>query len=163
MAYKGKYQHRQRQRQRMLYLYGLFLAVLSISVFLMPFGIKKSAVSNIPTYISGVMFWIGLLGTIAMASYITFSRRRSRGFAKVYPNHKRLGLIHFFQNMPAFICDVLMFISLIGFIITRIWVGTTIWPFGFLSVLTFSFGMHCMLNGSNYIYINYKTRRVIES
>lgn len=155
MTYRVRYQQRQQQRRRMLYLYGLFLAVLSISVFLMPFGIKKSVISKIPTYISGVMFWIGLLGTIAMALYITFSRRRSHGFAKAHPNHKRLGLIYFFQNMPAFICDILMFISLIGFIFTRIWVGTTIWPFAFLSILTFSFGMHCMLNGSNYIYINY--------
>lgn len=162
MAYRGRYQ-RVRQRKRMLYLYVAFLAVLSVSMFIMPFGIKMADKSMIMTYISGIMFWIGLLGTIAMAVYITYSRQHSQGFAKAHPNHKRLGLIHFFQNMPAFVCDILMFVSLIGFIITRIWVGTTIWPFIFLSILIFSFGMHCMLNGSNYIYINYKTRRVIES
>ncbi len=162
MAYRGRYQ-RVQQRKRMLYLYIAFLAVLSVSMFIMPFGIKMADKSMIMTYISGIMFWIGLLGTIAMAVYITHSRHRSQGFAKAHPNHKRLGLIHFFQNMPAFVCDILMFVSLIGFIITRIWVGTTIWPFIFLSILIFTFGMHCMLNGSNYIYINYKTRRVIES
>ena len=162
MAYRGRYQRAQ-QRKRMLYLYVAFLAALSVSMFMMPFGIKMADKSMILTYLSGVMFWIGLLGTIAMAVYITYSRHRSQGFAKAHPNHKRLGLIHFFQNMPAFVCDILMFVSLIGFIITRIWVGTTIWPFIFLSILIFSFGMHCMLNGSNYIYINYKTRRVIES
>lgn len=162
MEYRAQYYRRQ-QRKRMLYLYAAFLAVLSVSVLLMPFGIKMADKSMILTYISGSMFWIGLLGTIAMAVHITLSRRRSKGFEQVYPNHKRLGLIHFFQNTEAFICDVLMFISLIGFIITRIWVGTTIWPFIFLSILIFSFGMHCMLNGSNYTYINYKIRRVIES
>ena len=162
MAYRGRYQ-RVQQRKRMLYYYTAFLAVLSVSVFMMPFGIKMADESMLLTYISGILFWIGLLGTIAMAVYITYSRHRSQGFAKTYPNHKRLGLIHFFQNMPAFICDILMFVSLIGFIITRIWVGTTIWPFIFLSILVFSFGMHCMLNGSNYTYINYKIRRVIES
>lgn len=162
MAYRGRYQ-RVQQRKRMLYLYVAFLAVLSVSVFLMPFGIKMADESMLLTYISGVSFWIGLLGTIAMAVYITLSRHRSKGFKQVYPNHRRLGLIHFFQNMEAFICDILMFISLIGFIITRIWVGTTIWPFIFLSILIFSFGMHCMLNGSNYTYINYRIRRVIES
>lgn len=162
MAYRGRYQ-RVQQRKQMLYLYAVFLAAMSASVFLMPFGIKMADESMMLTYISGILFWIGLLGTIAMAVHITLSRRRSQGFAKTHPNHKRLGLIHFFQNMPAFICDILMFISLIGFIITRIWVGTTIWPFIFLSILVFTFGMHCMLNGSNYIYINYKIRRVIES
>lgn len=162
MEYRAQHLRRQ-QRKRMLYLYAAFLTVLSVSVFLMPFGIKMADESMMLTYTSGILFWIGLLGTIAMAVYITLSRRRSQGFAKTYPNHKRLGLIHFFQNMPAFICDILMFISLIGFIITRIWVGTTIWPFIFLSILIFSFGMHCMLNGSNYTYINYRIRRVIES
>lgn len=162
MEYRAQHYRRQ-QRKRMLYLYAAFLAVLSVSVFLMPFGIKMADKSMVLTYILGIMFWIGLLGTIAMAVHITLSRRRSKGFKQIYPNHKRLGLIHFFQNTEAFICDVLMFISLVGFIITRIWVGTTIWPFIFLSILIFSFGMHCMLNGSNYIYINYRTRRVIES
>lgn len=162
MAYRGRYQ-RVQQRKRMLYLYTAFLTALSASVFIMPFGIKMADNSMIITYTSGILFWIGLIGTIAMAVFITYSRRRSKGFQQVYPNHRRLGLIHFFQNMPALVCDILMFISLIGFIITRIWVGTTIWPFIFLSVLIFSFGMHCMLNGSNYIYINYKIRRVIES
>lgn len=162
MEYRAQH-YRRKQRKRMLYIYTAFLAVLSVSVFMMPFGIRMADESMVLTYISGILFWIGLLGTIAMALYITYSRRRSQGFAKTYPNHKRLGLIHFFQNMPAFICDVLMFISLIGFIITRIWVGTTIWPFIFLSILIFSFGMHCMLNGSNYTYIHYKIRRVIES
>lgn len=162
MEYRAQHYRRQ-QRKRMLYLYTAFLVVLSVSVFMMPFGIKMADESMILTYISGILFWIGLIGTIAMAVYITYSRCRSKGFHQVYPNHKRLGLIHFFQNTEAFICDVLMFISLIGFIITRIWVGTTIWPFIFLSILIFSFGMHCMLNGSNYTYINYKIRRVIES
>ena len=162
MEYRAQYYRRQ-QRKRMLYLYATFLAVLSVSIFIMPFGIKLADKSMILTYISGIMFWIGLLGTIAMAVHITLSRRRSKGFEQIYPNHKRLGLIHFFQNMPAFICDILMFVSLVGFVITRIWVGTSIWPFIFLSILIFSFGMHCMLNGSNYIYINYRTRRVIES
>lgn len=162
MEYRAQHYRRQ-QRKRMLYLYAAFLAVLSVAVFLMPFGIKMADESMMLTYISGILFWIGFVGTIAMAIFITYSRCHSKGFKQTYPNHKRLGLIHFFQNMPAFICDILMFISLIGFVITRIWVGTTIWPFIFLSILIFSFGMHCMLNGSNYTYINYKIRRVIES
>lgn len=162
MTSRGRYR-REQQRKRMFYLFALFLAGLAISVFIMPFGLQLADKTMIVTYIAGILFWIALIGTITMAAYITYSRQRSKGFQQAYPNHKRLGLIHFFQNTEAFIFDVLMFISLIGFIITRIWVGTTMWPFIFLSILIFSFGMHCMLNGSNYIYINYKIRRVIES
>ena len=162
MEYRNQYYRRQRRR-RMFYLYTIFLVGLSVSVFIMPIGFKTEDKSMILTYISGTLFWIGLLGTIVMAIWITLSRRQSQGFAKIHPNHNRLGLIHFFQNKPALICDIMMFVSLFGFIITRILVGTTIWPFIFLSILIFSFGMHCMLNGSNYIYINYRIRRVIES
>ena len=161
MAYRRKYSRSQRRIQ-MLYLYAAFLTALSISVFSMPFGIKIADKTKMLTYLSGTLFWIGLVGTIATAAYITYSRKRSKGFQKAHPNHRRLGVIHFFQNIPASICDVLLFISLIGFVITRIRLGTTVFPFIFLSFLTFSFGMHCMLNGSNYIYINYKMRRITE-
>lgn len=142
----------------MLCFYALSLAVLSISVLFMPLGVKMADRTMMFTYISGIMFWMGLIGTIAMAFYISYSRRKSLEFAKIYPKHRRLGLIHFCQNKRAFICDAMMFISLIGFIITRILVEMSIWPYIFLSVLIFSFGMHCMLNGSNYTYINYKIR-----
>ena len=148
--------HYRLQQRGTFYLYIAFLAVLSVSVLLMPFGIKIADKSMMLTYISGILFWTGLFGTIATAICITVSRCRCKDFAKARPNHKRLGLIHFFQNTEAFVCDLLMFISFVGFIITCIWVGTTIWPFIFLSVLIFSFGMHCMLNGSNYTFINYK-------
>ena len=155
-------EHSSKQRKLLLYLYTACLAVLSVSVFLMPFGMQQADQSMAMTYVAGGLFWTGLLGTVVVAACITHFRRQSREFAKLYAKHKRLGLIHFFQNKEALVCDVLMFGSFIGFIIARIWAETTVWPFVFLSVLIFTFGMHCMLNGSNYIYINYRTRRVIE-
>lgn len=161
MRHRSHYSRR-KQRKRMFYLYTMFLAIVSLSVFLMPWGMKMAESTMLVTYISGVMFWIGLIGTIAMAGYITYSRRKSIGFQDRYPQLKQLGIIHFFQNMPALICDILMFLSVIGFAVMRIWFGKTIYPFVFLSLLIFSFGMHCMLNGSNYIYVNYQTRRATE-
>lgn len=149
----------QRKKQKlMFYLYMAFLAAVSLSALLMPFGVKLTEKTMAVTYISGALFWIGLIGTIVMASFITYSRRRNRSFQHVYPHLKKWGIIHFFQNMPALFCDILMFISTIGFVITRIWLERTVWPFIFLSLFIFSFGMHCMLNGSNYIYVNYQTR-----
>ncbi len=147
-----------RQRRGMLFIYIAFMLVLSASIVLMPFGVEMAEKTMAVTYISGALFWGGLAGAVTMAAIITCSRCRSDEFGKLYPNHKRLGLIHFFGNIPAVICDILMFISLVGFIITNVLMGTTIWPFIFLSLLIFSFGMHCMLNGSNYVYINYKIK-----
>ena len=150
-------------RKRMLYFYIAFLLLLSISVTLMPFAFRFSNRNLILTYISGTIFWIGLIGTIIVAIYITYSRKHSKEFKAECLNHKQLGLIHFFQNLPAKICDISLFISLICFLIVCIWFDETVFPFVFLSVLIFSFGMHCMLNGSNYLYINYEKRSEKES
>lgn len=160
--YQKKHQ-RKMQKKKMLYLYMAFLAVLSISVFLMPIGIEIADRTRILTYLSGVMFWVSLFGTISIALFITYKRKKSKEFADDDSGRKRLGVIHFFQNRPAIISDVLLFVSLIGFIITRVLSETTIFPFVFLSLFIFSFGMHCMLNGSNYNYINYQKRGVTES
>lgn len=150
------------QAKQIFYIYTAFLGILSLSIFLMPFGFKIADKTKILTYISGVVFWIGLVGTISAAVYITHLRKRSKEFPEAYTNYRQLGLIHFFQNVPAIICDALMIASLIGFVITRILLGKTVFPFIFLSLLIFFFGMHCMLNGSNYIYIKYKARRRTE-
>lgn len=160
--YQKKHQ-RKMQKKQMLCLYMAFLAALSISVFLMPIGIEISDRTRILTYLSGVMFWVSLAGTISIALFITHKRKKSKEFANADSGSKRWGIIHFFQNKPAIICDVLLFVSLIGFIITRVLSETTIFPFVFLSLFIFSFGMHCMLNGSNYNYINYQKRSVTES
>lgn len=162
MMYQKKPQ-RKMQKKQMLYLYMAFLAALSISVFLMPIGIEIADRTRILTYLSGVMFWVSLAGTISIALFITYKRKKSKEFANDNSGRKRWGVIHFFQNRPAIISDVLLFVSLIGFIITRVLSETTIFPFVFLSLFIFSFGMHCMLNGSNYNYINYQKRSVTES
>lgn len=146
----------------MFYLYMIFLAIISLSILIMPFGTKYAEYTMSITYISGALFWIGLIGTIIMAGFITCLRRKSNSFQKMYPNLKKLGIIHFFQNIPAFFCDTLMILSAIGFVLMLIWFEKTPYPFIFLSLLIFSFGMHCMLNGSNYIYVNYMTRRATE-
>lgn len=139
-------------------MYVTFLTILSVSISMIPLGMRISGNTRALTYVSGSAFWAGLVGTFASAACITISRRRSRDFDK-----RRLGLVHFFQNRPALISDILLFLSLPGFVCACVWAGMTICPFLFLSLLIFSFGMHCMLNGSNYIYIKQKIRSVTES
>lgn len=144
-----------RRQGRLFVLYTVSLALVSISILLMPVGVDTIAVS----YLSGALFWIGVIGAILTAAFITRSRRRSQNFASKYPHLRKWGVVHFFQNKYAFFCDVLMFLSVIGFVVTRIWFEKTTSPFIFLSLSIFFFGMHCMLNGSNYIYLKYQARR----
>ena len=156
--YKRKYPPISR-RKRMLCLYVTFLTALSISFLLMPFVTQTENETMLLVFLTGILFWIGLIGTIVVYVFIAYSKQKSKEFRKRNSYNKRLGIMHFFQNVWASVFDVVMFLSLIGFTITCIWMETTYLPFIFLSVFSFSFGMHCMLNGSNYTYINNRIRR----
>lgn len=146
-----------RRRQKMLRHYIIALIVLSLSVFLMPIvnGIKTG--TRVPIYMDGALFWIGFISTVRMAVKINSSRRRSASFNKRYGKQKKLGPVHFFQNREAVLMDVMMFVSLIAFIAARFLRWNTTVRFLLVSMFLFSFGMHCMLNGINYIYIKHKT------
>ena len=146
------------RRQKMLRNYTIALAILSLSIFLMPIvnGFKEN--TKIPMLMDGISFWIALISTVGMAIRINNSRRRSSTFNMNYEGLKKLGLIHFFQNKQALIMDMIMFASLITFVVARFLVWNITVQFLFVSMFAFSFGMHCMLNGINYIYIKHKTK-----
>lgn len=146
------------RRQQMLRYYVISLATLSFSIFLMPIVNSFKNETKIPMYIVGALFWIALIFTIRMAIRINNSRRRNSAFNSSYGNLNKLALIHFFQNKKALIMDAIMFVSLLAFIIARFLTWNTIIQFLFVSMFAFSFGMHCMLNGINYIYIKHKTK-----
>lgn len=149
----------EKRRRNIMWLYTGFLALFAISVCLMPIGSRLKEKTTIIIYISGVAFWIGLIGTICMAVKINNSRKNSHRFNERFGNHKQLGVIHFLQNTEGIIADISMFVSIVTFIIAKIWISEIIVSFILLAVFIFSFGMHCMLNGINYRYINYKVRR----
>lgn len=149
----------QKRRKRMFMLYVSFLLVLSISILLMPIASSQKEQTQIPMFLSGGCFWLGLIGTIMMALRINKARKMSTMFKDKQSNEKQLGLCSFFKNKEAKIADVAMLISVVCFIITRICTENLYWQFIFLALFVFSFGMHCMLNGKNYIYLNYKVGR----
>ena len=153
----------QKRRKRMLIPYVAFLAIWSIAILLMPFASMKKEATQIPMFISGGGFWIGLIGTVAVAVMINNARKRSDRLGKKRPEMKQLGLISFFKNREAKIADIVMFVSIICFIVTRICTDNIYWLFIFLASFVFSFGMHCMLNGKNYIYLNQEVRGEEES
>ena len=144
-----------RRRQMMLKSFVIFLILVSLSVALMPLGTKIKEISKLPLNAIGLLLWIGLIGTILSAVRINISRKRSPVFKDLYGNKKKLGLIHFFQNRYAIICDCALFLSIIGLILSRFVFNHLGIRFIFISLFVFSFGMHCMLNGVDYIYIKY--------
>ncbi len=141
---------------RALYGYTIALAVLSLSLIMMPIvnGIKEK--TKIPMYAVGVLFWVGLIMTVVMAVRINNARKRDTAFQKRRGNHKKMSLIHFFQNKKALVSDVAMLASLTALVVACFTTENVFVHFSLVSLLVFSFGMHCILNGVNYNYIEFK-------
>lgn len=150
---------RQRRTQRMLYCYIGFLFLWALAIALMPIGSAKKEETMALLYVSGAAFWIGAAGTIFMALKINHCRRGSYRFNGYNGGQKQLGAVHFFQNKEAIAFDAIWFASIVGFLVARLWISQITVTFLFLALVTFSFGMHCMLNGINYRYIKYEVRR----
>lgn len=153
----------QKRRRKMKYAFIGSLFLLSLSIAIMPFASKYQEKSPLIVVGTGLLFWIGLFGTILTAIWINRRRKSSLYFNQLYPKTKQLGVIHFFQNKNAIIVDIAMFIALLGLIITKFALRQIEVPFAFLALFVFLFGMHCMLNGICYKYLNYKVKRGNES
>lgn len=147
-----------KHQKKDLYKYITFLFLSSLSIAFMPLGVSISEDSKSLMYIVGATFWISLIGMVFVSLKINRNRKRSRIFNAENGNKKQLGLIHFFQNKEAKIVDIALFGAIGGFIIVRIFVSNLNVSFILFAISVFLFGMHCMLNGINYKYINYKVR-----
>lgn len=144
------------RRQNKYKIFVIMLLILSMSFLFMPFGVGLKDKNTIPMFISGGLFWIGFIGTTVMALNINKSRRASPVFKELYPVQRQLGLIHFFQNKAAAAADITMCVAILGFVISKWMIASNYGQFAAISLFTFSFGMHCMLNGINYKYLNYR-------
>lgn len=154
MTYRQTIASLKRQRKMMLLFTG-FLFLFALAIALMPLGSSMKEKTILITYCSGAGFWIGLIGTSFMVLIINQSCKASVRFNELYGDKKQFGIIHFFQNMEAKIMDVLMFVSLFTIIIAKVCNAELQLIYIIFAVFVFSFGMHCMLNGLNYKYINY--------
>ncbi len=147
--------------KRLLVLYIVFLSVLSVAFVIMPIASAQKDLSQIPLMISGAFLWGGSIGTVVSA--LKFNKAVKKIDKPKDKKKNQLGLICFFKNKEAKIADIAMFISIICFIVVKICRGNLYLQFVLLAMFVFSFGMHCMLNGKNYFYLNYKVRRHEES
>lgn len=145
---------RQKRRQWLLF-YTAFLFILSVAIMFMPVANAVKEKSQVLLYFTGAFFWTGLLGVAITAIIINRARRLNMRFNKMYPGRTQVGAVHFFQNVPAIVADAIMFAAIVGFIIAMALEARQGYTFLFLAVFVFSFGMHCMLNGINYLFIKY--------
>lgn len=151
-----KAESRTKKKKQQFLCFSCFLFVWALAVVIMPVG---SAIRN--DYegiliVSGCLFWLGVIGTAFSAFRINLSRKRSLCFKKAYPQLRQFGLTSFCKNKLAAIADITVIISIIGAVVAQMVFKNIYISFVFIALFVFSFGMHCMLNGINYIYITHK-------
>ena len=68
--------------KRLLFAFNiLFLVILSVSVSIMPYNSKTDGVTDMKI-LTGIMFWLGLIGTVFFASLINYFRSKDKLFNK---------------------------------------------------------------------------------
>ena len=131
----------------------LFQLLMSVSILLMPIAVQMGQQYRKMTILIGLVFWISAIAGYVM-TVIANLERKWYIKQKVDGNVKmncRAGITHFFENVPATIADVIMFMSLLLFVFLRF----TEWKYEYISyillfMLIFSLHMHCMFNGRIY-------------
>lgn len=134
--------------------------VFSSSFLLMPVD-TKAQINGISaaSFAAGIMFWLGLISGCLIQALLAV-RYKNRMAAKAQGNGRkivpvsRIGLISFLRNTPAIIADVGFAVSLVGLAAVMIVTGGAGYVnFSFMFVVTFTFAMHCILNGRIYANI----------
>ena len=144
----------------LLYLSVFCFLAFSVSFLLMP--VETEAQINgisVPSFIAGIMFWLGLISgclsqVLLAVRYNNRMRAKANGNGRKVTPTSRIGLFSILRNTPAIIADVGCAVSFAGlvavFVITS---GTGYVCFSFMSAFSFTFVMHCILNGRVYANI----------
>lgn len=140
-----------KQIKKWFLLVMLAFAVSSASVILVPFSIGKDGNLNAAGYVSGAMFWAGLL--LGIGGYVLLSKkadiRTEDAKEKKIPN-----LLRFFSNPPAKVMDGILIIGLAGTAYCAINITVTqILAVLFLVFTVAGIYAHILLNGKIYRYI----------
>lgn len=147
------------KKKKLFVVQVVLLAIFAGSVLAMYFTDKLNGenIYNMVLYINAAVFWLSLILFIMISCMINRNRKKDNKRGKHRRKSHRVGLVNFFQNKPAIIMDCIMILSIVLLIIlTKINIQEIFWAFCNISILIFSFGMHCILNGINYSYIKDK-------
>ena len=133
---------------------------MSISFMLMPIETLRM--------VPGLLFWGGLI--VGVAFQIILEARRRAFFARYNVKREKMqkprnGFLTFGSNQIAMIADNFLVVSLVATILTFVYTkGYGSICYVCITVLLFSFCMHCIFNGRNYFHVNNqnKVRQVLE-
>lgn len=142
----------------------LLAAISAVLILCIPLvSLEGTGIQKIGAYIIAAAFWLCVILELWMTRLCSserkwLERRKVRSRSLSQANH---GVISFLKTREGMISDIVMFVSLIAVIVIAWTQAKNQWLIlSCVSVLYFSFNMHCLLNGKNYRYIkllrNYK-------
>lgn len=134
--------------------------LMSATFLLMPLDNMIPALrEGVLTLVVGICFWFFLI--LGIVSQIILARRRKawyvgRRLSAKQSAARRIGLIGFGANTVAVFADLAMVLSIGGLFTSVMLTNATGYIcYLFLSTLSFSFCMHCILNGRVYYHITH--------
>jgi len=139
------------QSMTMFWLSIISFFISSATILLMQLGSFEPDGNVLLAYILAGTFWLFLILGVVFFLILNRQRKRTVKFARV----NGIGLLRFFQNIPAGIFDILLIIGVASLIISLNFIRTLpdILTLIATFITVFSLEMHCMLNGKNYKWL----------
>lgn len=95
------------------------------------------------------LFWLGFIAGMALTFALSFIRKKADKKTYPYP-----GIICFFKNKAATVCDVLWIACSLTLIVLSVVLGSQhVVHTAFLSLTFFGCCMHAILNGNNFAFV----------
>lgn len=125
--------------------------LMSITFLIMPFGETDMNSGTSPlTIISGIIFWLCLIAAVVAQAILSNEFKKMTKDAKNV-SERKIGIISFCQNKEGMAADICFLLSLITFIVLMLVTdGTMYFCYILMSMIVFSFCMHCIFNGKIY-------------
>lgn len=136
--------------KKLLLLSVVFFTASSMSFILIPVSdFNGTSIQRFFAYTVGAMFWLGVIVGLAV-TFSLGSVRQKAGYCK-YPIP---GILCFFKTKSGIFFDIIMFFSLALFIGAKLLLADYEWVrIIMLSITMFSFYMHSVFNGNNYLFV----------
>lgn len=145
-----------RKKEKIIFLISIIcMLILSLSFLIMPVAssISLNKDSNGLLIGTGIMFWLSLASAYSLMIFVDVKRRNFLKQNKKAKKKRLPGIIRFFSNPAAKCADIASAVSLLLLIIFS-FLTESYFNYILLALFAFSFQMHCVLNGENYLYIN---------
>lgn len=139
----------------LLYASVAFFLLMAATFLVMPLDMRF-ADYRLVNLVTGILFWcflgLGIITQIILA--VLYGKEKRKNGKKTAFGKGRIGLICFWQNLPACIADCLLVVSVMGLLIAIFLTRASGYVcYVFTATLAFSFCAHCVFNGKCYRWL----------